>query len=242
MLYVFSILQTSGDFIKQLNTIIYYFLWKGPDKVARQAAINDLEFGGLNVTDIETLIKASRLAWVGKLFSKGSLPWKVYFNHLLQDFGGEFLFSCNYDVEECKIFSKFYNELLQWWADFRESFSTKPPMSKNIIWNNKDIKIDNKSIYYPNYVKAGILFCHHLQFDKDNIQSYNNARGIGVKNTNFLVWSGVRSEIPSHLKKECPNEKELGPLEFFCGEKTFNPLASKSTQFYHLLVSVKVKP
>ena len=147
MLYVFSILQTSGDFIKQLNTIIYYFLWKGPDKVARQAAINDLEFGGLNVTDIETLIKASRLAWVGKLFSKGSLPWKVYFNHLLQDFGGEFLFSCNYDVEECKIFSKFYNELLQWWADFRESFSTKPPMSKNIIWNNKDINIDNKSIY-----------------------------------------------------------------------------------------------
>ena len=57
-----------------------------------------------------------------------------------------------------------------------------------------------------------------------------------------LVWSGVRSEIPSHLKKECPNEKELGPLEFFCGEKTFNPLASKSKQFYHLLVSVKVKP
>ena len=115
-------------------------------------------------------------------------------------------------------------------------------MSKNIIWNNKDIKIDNKSIYYPNYVKAGILFCHHLQLDKDNIQSYNNARGIGVKNTNFLVWSGVRSAIPSHLKKECPNEKELGPLEFFCGEKTFNPLASKSKQFYHLLVSVKVKP
>ena len=41
----------------------------------------------------------------------------------------------------------------------------------------------NKSIYYPNYVKAGILFCHHFQFDKDNIQSYNNGRGFGVKNT-----------------------------------------------------------
>ena len=67
MLYVFSILPTSGDFIKQLNTIIFKFLWKGPDKIARQAAINDLEFGGLNITDIETLIKASRLAWIGKL-------------------------------------------------------------------------------------------------------------------------------------------------------------------------------
>ena len=65
-------------------------------------------------------------------------------------------------------------------ADFRELFSTKPPMSKYIIWNNKDINIDNKLIYYPNDVKAGISLCHHLQFDIDNIQSYNNVRCIGV--------------------------------------------------------------
>lgn len=35
-------------------------------------------------------------------------------------------------------------------------------MFKNIIWNNKDIKIDNKLIYYFNYVKVGILFCYYL--------------------------------------------------------------------------------
>ena len=81
-----------------------------------------------------------------------------------------------------------------------------------------------------------------MQFDKDNIQSYNNARGIGVKNTNFLAWIGLRSAIPYHLKTERPNEKELGPLEFFCGEKTLNPLTGKSKQFYRLLVSVKDKP
>ena len=56
------------------------------------------------------------------------------------------------------------------------------------------------------------------------------------------MWTGVRGAIPSHLKIECPNEKELGPLEFFCGEKTFSPLTSKSKQFYRLLLSIKVKP
>ena len=30
---VFSILPTSRDFIKQLNTIISNFLWKGPGKI-----------------------------------------------------------------------------------------------------------------------------------------------------------------------------------------------------------------
>ena len=71
-------------------------------------------------------------------------------------------------------------------------------------------------------------------FDKDNLKSYN-VRCVRLQNTNFLVWTGVRSAIPSHLKIECPNEKELGPLEFFCGEKTFNSLTSKSKQFYRLL-------
>jgi len=37
-------------------------------------------------------------------------------------------------------------------------------------------------------------------------------------------------------------EKESGVLEFFSGEKIFNPVTSKSKQFYHLLVSEKAKP
>ena len=60
MLYVFSILPSSEDFIKQLNSFIYNFLWEGPDKIARLATINDLKQGSLDLIDIET--------------SKGSLP------------------------------------------------------------------------------------------------------------------------------------------------------------------------
>ena len=68
MLYIFSVLPTPEAFIKQLNTIIYNFLWKGPDKVARPAVINDLKYGGLNLMDLETSIKSLRLAWLGRLF------------------------------------------------------------------------------------------------------------------------------------------------------------------------------
>ena len=39
-----------------------------------------------------------------------------------------FLFSCNYDVKDCKVISTFYRELLQWWADLRITFSGKPSM------------------------------------------------------------------------------------------------------------------
>ena len=86
---------SSTGFIKQLNTIIYNFLWNGPDKIARSAAINDIRFGGVNLIDLATSIRSLRLARLARLFSSGSIPWKAYINHLLEDYGGSFLFRCN---------------------------------------------------------------------------------------------------------------------------------------------------
>jgi len=83
MLYIFSVLPTPEKFIKQLNTIIYNFLWNGPDKIARLAVIIDERYGGLNLTDIETSIKSLRLAWIGRLFTEGASPWKAFINQLL---------------------------------------------------------------------------------------------------------------------------------------------------------------
>ena len=107
MLYTFSVLPTPEAFIKQLNTIIYNFLWKGPDKMVRLAVINNIEYGGLKLADMETSIKSLRLAWLGRIFAEGSSPWKSFINYLLKDFGGIFLFRCNYDVKDYVINSTF---------------------------------------------------------------------------------------------------------------------------------------
>ena len=101
------------------------------------------------------------------------------------------------------------------------------------MWNNKDIKIDIKTIYYPNYIKAGILLTNHLQFNKSNIESYNSAESKGLNHTNFLVWSGARAAVPAHLKNLDVTESELErTLEFHCREKKFNPTISRGTIYY----------
>jgi len=142
-------------FIKQLNTIVYNSLWRGPDKIARLAVINDLKYVGLNLTDLETSVKSLRLVWLSRLFAKGLSSWKAFVNHLLKEFGGIFLFRCNYDLKEYDINSIFYKELLRWWADVRTGISTKALISECTIWSNKNIKIDCKTISYPHYVEAG---------------------------------------------------------------------------------------
>ena len=138
-----------------------------------------------------------------------------------------------------KIHSTFYDELLQWWADFRENFSTKSSTFESVIWKNKLVKIDGKStsIYYHNYVKAGIMFCNQMLFDKNNLESYNSTRSKGLIHTYFLTWSGIRSAIPVHLKTLNVEESEIPSLNFQCGEKLFDPVSCKSKQLYELLIS-----
>jgi len=55
--------------------MIYKFLWNGPDKVTRLSVINSLTNGGLNLTDIETHIKALRLSWIPRVLDERVGPW-----------------------------------------------------------------------------------------------------------------------------------------------------------------------
>ena len=70
-----------------------------------------------------------------------------------------------------------------------------------------------KSIYYHNYVKAGILLTNQMQFDKGSLESYNIATNAGLKQSNFLTWAGIRSAIPGHLKFLDDNSRKTGVPE-----------------------------
>ena len=129
-------------------------------------------FGGLQLTDIETSIISLRLAWLGRIYSPDQIPWKAFLDYLLENYGGNFFISCKYNMKEYNINSSFYSELLRWWDDFRNAFSTLPVTAENITSNNKHIKIDGKSIYYHNYIKAGILLTNQMQFDKGSLKSH----------------------------------------------------------------------
>ena len=64
-----SLLPTPENIIKELNHLIYTFLWKGKDKVTRKSAINNYEGGGIKMVDIESMIKSLRLAWLKRILA-----------------------------------------------------------------------------------------------------------------------------------------------------------------------------
>ena len=89
--------------------------------------------------------------------------------------------------------------MLHWWSDFRSRFDLLS-LRKTIIWNNHNIRVNNKPIFCNNYNSANIVLLSDLKFDLSNTESFNLAKHKGLKDSNFLTWTGVRCAVPSHLK------------------------------------------
>ena len=189
------------EVIRDVNRIIFKVFWRGQDRVVRTAMINYYENGGLRVLDFETLVKSVRLSWFRRLFACENAGWKCYLTHLLKPFGGLFLLQCDYDPKDYNISNQFYAELIQFWAEFRTVFSDKDNKS-SIIWSNKNIRIDGKPVFYKKIYEKNILFISQLGLSKNNLDSLEAVRQETNISCNFLEWSGLRSAIPSHMRKD----------------------------------------
>ena len=66
------------------------------------------------------------------------------------------IFSLN-AIRDYPNLPQFYSELLQWLSDFQELSASEKDWV-HVIWNNKDIRIGKKPIFYQNYYESGIIY------------------------------------------------------------------------------------
>ena len=236
--YILSLLPAPKEIVQELNRILFKFLWKGMDKVTRLSTINEYENGGLKMIDLESMIKSLRLAWLKRIFGENDGAWKSYLRVSLKRYGGLFLFYCNYDIKDHHVPSLFHSELLQWWSEFRDSYDTKKEW-QHIVWNNKEIRINNKPIFYGTLFENGIIYVNDLLFDTDTADSFEVISG-KIGKTNFLTWAGLRHSVPLHLKIKESSPSEMSLLVTI-DNKDFDVLKRNSKDYYTLIKSSKAK-
>ena len=59
----------------------------------------------------------------------------------------------------------------------------------NIIWNNKDIRIDNSPIFYKTFFESGITHVTDLRFDLNSTESYTIIKN-KMKKVNYFFGLG----------------------------------------------------
>ena len=115
------------------------------------------------MVDLECMVKSLRLAWLKRFFSGTNGTCKSYLQHIVSSVGGLFFFNCNYNIWDYTIPSQFYQEILLWWSQFRETFATEEDW-KTINQNNKEIKVENKPVYYKHFVNVRMICIQDLLF------------------------------------------------------------------------------
>ena len=68
-LYRASLISVNREFVKDVNKIIFDFIWKGKDKIKRAALISDIEDGGLKAPYLDSIIETQRILCCKKLAS-----------------------------------------------------------------------------------------------------------------------------------------------------------------------------
>ena len=101
-MYRAGLVCSHKEIVKEVNKIIFNFIWKGKDKVKRSALISDVENGGLRAPHFESIIKAQRIMCCKKFANFQQSSWKIILSHHLRQVGGRLLLSCNFSVKKLR--------------------------------------------------------------------------------------------------------------------------------------------
>ena len=136
-------------------------------------------------------------AWITK--PHGNISQSPF---LLANVGGALVFSCNYDYKLLSLSNhlpNFYKEIIS----RLQNIIASTPQSKNdvlaqIIWNNKFLTVDKKSVYFPCWHRAGIVKIPDLFDEEKNcFLSFESLCGKFQASFNFIHYCSLLSSIPS---------------------------------------------
>ena len=189
--------------IQKTQAELFAFLWRNKkDKIKRQIIYQPISDGGLNFINFRTMIKSLRLSWIGRLLDGTNANWKAIPNYFFNKHGGlTFLLKCNYDVNLFEAnFPLFYRELLEYFQELSRIYGGEPK-GQFVLWNNKDITIDQKTLFWKTWFERGIYFVQDL-FSRDrkflSLDEFNGKFGLKV---NYLQYFQIIAAIPSSLKQ-----------------------------------------
>ena len=153
-------------------------------------------FVALSITVIQ--IKALRLAWIPRLLNNGHPNWKTVPNNLLKKWGGlDFLLLCNYRMKNFEFLPRFYHDILLFFDELKTLYGHKG-ISDLLLFNNRDILIDEKPFFFQEWNVAGIKTIMDLLDTDRQFLSFPDLKSkFSLPKTSFLHYYQVESAIPN---------------------------------------------
>ena len=182
--------------------------------------------------DFEVMDKALKLAWIERLKTNSSASWKIIPELSVKQYGGlTFLIKCHYDIKMLSLDNLpiFYHTLLAYLQDLNSIRMADDNVLEKIIWNNQNIVINGKSIFYSSWFNKNIIQIRSLMTEYNQFLSLSELRQKFNLEIPFTLYYGLVSAIPkewkSSLKKALPRGNDIVE-KAICSTK---PLTTRAT-------------
>ena len=146
-------------------------------------------------------------AWVKRMKERIGKQWVEIPSFYLENVGGPFIFYCDYDPSILNLSNMqqhaFYIDILKAGTEVQslcKADSHQNYIRSSILWNNKNITTEGKSIYWREWHTAGIDRVEDLPDENNYFFGHHQfCRKTGLKPP-FTKFFGLISAIPSKKK------------------------------------------
>jgi hypothetical protein len=102
----------------------------------------------------------------------------------------------------------FYMQLFKVWDKMKDKQMTDPfKVRREVLWQNKAIKVRNKEIYYKEWYKKGIVMFHDILKEDGNFKSMEELSVEFEINIRIMEYNGLISAIPRSWKETVKSMK-----------------------------------
>ena len=232
LVYVMQALIIPVDILKQINTMLFRFLWKRKctnnrafEKVKRSVICNNNENGGLNMIDVITMQTSFVLSWAVELqHSINRHLWQEIPNYLFSKLGVNL--SCflsdvpaNKFIGSEQIQSVFWKEVLITWLNNKRKLNLYTKQCNSYtnfsLWNNDCICYRNRCLFFKDWVEANIYFVADIVKGGEFISFERLCDRIGPKPTRLFEYNAIctalRSRAASNLMMHVSTENNISP-------------------------------
>ena len=238
----------SNSIIQELNKIQKEFIWKTRNPKIKHDTLN-YENAGLKNVDIMYKVVSLQCSWIKRLYDNSSHNWKVIPLHMIiQKLGKKFLFHSNLDVSSKQInhFPQYYQEIFKKWSsNLSVSPNSPSTITSQIIWFNKHIKIDNKSLCNNSLANQGVNHVGQLFKENGMTKAWLDIKTLfNLSNKQHYFWIQLINAIPKSWKEELRRNNRISDAlsvydhHLIKSNQTYSLNKCNSKELYRLQISL----
>ncbi len=147
-------------YVKEINKLIYNFIWKGLDKIKRTIARRQIRAGGLAVPDALDIARAASIQWIGRGERWADKFWNDFWQADLEKLGGKSILNSTvykgiYGTGKCNSFSEYI--IKNWGEQVRPPEIEQPELLLGVnIWTDERLAKPKHDDLRNMFIKKGL--------------------------------------------------------------------------------------